>query len=284
MSSLLTLTQRHSVIYELQESAAADPEILRSEKSMRINEVAKLTGLTVRALHHYDNIGLLSPETEASGYRNYSREDLERLQEIMFFRELDFSLTEIKRIVDAPDFDRAKAMKNQRELLQKKFDRMKKLIGLIDKLLNGDDELSFKEFDESEIEKMKNMYAEEAKSRWGNTEAYKVSEKKTSTYTESDWNRINGEAVGVFRAFAAISDPASAEAQSLVARWQQLITNTYYPCTDEILSGLGEMYVLDERFTKSLDAYGEGTARMMSEAIKIYCEKKEESGFKTRKC
>ena len=80
---------------------------------MRINEVAKLTGLTVRALHHYDNIGLLSPETEASGYRNYSREDLERLQEIMFFRELDFSLTEIKRIVDAPDFDRAKAMERR---------------------------------------------------------------------------------------------------------------------------------------------------------------------------
>lgn len=150
---------------------------------MKISEVAKLSGITVRTLHYYDEIELLKPsETTEAGYRMYSSEDLERLQQILFFRELDFPLNEIKEIMLNPNYDKNEALNKHKEFLIEKRKRIDGLITLIDKTIKGDNNMSFKEFDNSKIEENKRKYAEEVKNRWGNTDAYKEYEKKTSSY------------------------------------------------------------------------------------------------------
>jgi DNA-binding transcriptional MerR regulator len=243
---------------------------------LKINEVAKLTGITVRTLHYYDEIGLLKPSqiTEA-GYRLYDEKDLAILQQILFFKELDFPLTEIKDIITNPNFDEGKALKNHKELLIKKRERIDKLITLVDNTIKGEDNMSFKEFDMTEIENNKNKYAKEVKERWGDTDAYAESQKKTQSYSKEQWKEITKETEDIFKAFADNRDksPSSQEVQELVKRWQDFITKRYYKCTDEILQGLGLMYVNDERFKENIDKSGVGTAKLMSEAIAIYCQK-----------
>lgn len=243
---------------------------------MRISEVAKLTGITVRTLHYYDEIGLLKPsEITEAGYRLYSREDLEILQQILFFRELDFPLSQIKEIMNNPNYDKEEALKKQKELLIQQRQRIEGLIKLIEKRIEGDNNMSFKEFDMNEIEENKKKYAKEVKERWGTSKAYEESEKKTSSYNKEKWGDINQETSEIFKGFAELrnSDPGSEEVQELVRRWQKYITDNFYICTNEILSGLGLMYVEDERFKENLDKNGEGTAKLMAEAIKIYCSK-----------
>ncbi|MDU3523024.1 MAG: MerR family transcriptional regulator [Clostridium saudiense] len=243
---------------------------------MRISEVAKLTGITVRTLHYYDEIGLLKPsEITEAGYRLYSREDLEILQQILFFRELDFPLSQIKEIMNNPNYDKEEALKKQKELLIQQRQRIEGLIKLIEKRIEGDNNMSFKEFDMNEIEENKKKYAKEVKERWGTSKAYEESEKKTSSYNKEKWGDINQETSEIFKGFAELrnSDPGSEEVQELVRRWQKYITDNFYTCTNEILSGLGLMYVEDERFKENLDKNGEGTAKLMEEAIKIYCSK-----------
>ena len=241
---------------------------------MKISEVAKLSGITVRTLHYYDEIGLLKPNkiTEA-GYRVYSNEDLETLQQILFFRELDFQLNEIKEIMMNPNYDKNKALNKHKELLIEKRERLDGLINLIDKTIKGDNNMSFKEFDNSKIEENKNKYAEEVKNRWGNTDAYKEYEKKTKSYDKNTWNTINEDMAKILKEFAdnRNEDPNSDIAQELVEKWRMYITSNFYNCTKEILSGLGLMYTSDERFKNNIDQYGEGTAEFMAKAIELYC-------------
>ena len=235
-----------------------------------------MSGITVRTLHYYDEIGLLKPnEITEAGYRLYSKEDLEILQQILFFRELDFPLSEIKEIMNNPNYDKEEALKKQKELLIQQGQRIDGLIKLIDKRIEGDNNMSFKEFDMNEIEENKKKYAKEVKERWGNTRAYEESEKKTSGYNKEKWGDINQETNEIFKAFAKLRycDPGSQEVQELVRAWQKYITDNFYTCTNEILAGLGLMYVQDERFKENLDKNGEGTAKLMAEAIEIYCSK-----------
>ena len=135
--------------------------------------------------------------------------------------------------------------------------------------------MEFEPFDTSEIDALRNQYAEEAKARWGNTEAYRESTKRAAKWTDADVARFQKESGEIFSAFAALvgTDPASAEAQAQVSRWKAFISESYYACTVEILAGLGQMYVLDERFAKNLDQFGAGTAQFMSDAIAVYCKK-----------
>ncbi len=135
--------------------------------------------------------------------------------------------------------------------------------------------MSFNEFDTTEIDEAKAKYAEEVTERWGNTDAYAQSQKKTTHYTKEDWTRINGEREDLQKQFAACieENPASKKVQELVRLWQKHITDYYYDCTKEILSGLGQMYVLDERFTKNIDKHGDGTAKFMNEAFEVYCKR-----------
>ena len=243
---------------------------------MKISEVAKLSGVTVRTLHYYDEIGLLKPsKTTEAGYRMYSIEDLEKLQQILFFRELDFPLNEIKEIMINPKYDKIEALNKHKELLIEKRKRIDGLVTLIDKTIKGDNNMSFKEFDNSKIEENKRKYAEEVKKRWGNTDAYKEYEKKTGSYDKNSWNTINEEMAEILKEFAdnRDKDVNSDIVQSLVEKWRGYITLNFYNCTKEILSCLGLMYTGDERFKENIDKYGEGTAEFMAKAIEIYCAK-----------
>lgn len=244
---------------------------------MKINEVAKLTGITVRTLHYYDEIGLLKPsEITATGYRIYDNQCLELLQQILFLRELDFSLNDIKDIIQNKNYNKNDALQKQKELLIKKRDRLNSLITLLNSTIKGENDMSFKQFDMTEIENTKKEYAKEVKERWGQTSAYAESEKKTANYDSEKWGMINEEGSSILKEFSAIRNEQcdSEKAQELIAKWQNYITKNFYKCTNKILSCLGMMYVGDQRFTENIDKNGKGTAEFMSKAIAYYCNKK----------
>lgn len=244
---------------------------------LHIREFAKLTGVSVRTLHYYDEIGLLKPCSvdEQNGYRLYDEQSLQRMQEILFYRELDFPLKSISEILSSPDYDKQTALREQKHLLILKKERLERLINALDSAMKGEN-MSMNVFDNSEFEAQREKYAKEAKEKWGGTAAYKESAEKTANYDKDKWKEINngmndiiGEFAECARSGAKPSDPS---AQALVKKWQDHISENYYACTKEILAGLGEMYTADERFKENIDKQGEGTAVFMSEAIKAYCE------------
>ena len=239
---------------------------------MTVNEVSKLTGVSIRTLQYYDKIGLLHPSgyTDA-GYRLYDDAALEILQQILLFRELEFPLKDIKEIISSPDFDRNKALEQQIELLTLKKEHIENLIGLARGIkLLGVRKMSFDAFDTKKIDE----YAARAKASWGTTSAYKEFEEKSKGRTKEQDQKIYQGMIDIFAQFGQIrdSDPASGEAQALVKNLQDYITEHMYTCTKEILSGLGKMYAGDGEFTKNIDSYGgEGTAEFASRAIGVYC-------------
>lgn len=235
---------------------------------MQIKEFAELTGVSVRTLHYYDEIGLLKPsEVDAqNGYRFYDEKSLERMQEILFYRELDFSLKTIAQILSSPDYDKQQALSRQRQLLIAKKERLEQLIVAIENVEKGK---SFMK--NNEYEKLKNKYAEEVKQRWGNTDAYKESESRNT-----DFSKAAALLDAVFEDFAELNrsgiSPDDEPAKVQVERLQQCITDNFYTCSGEILAGLGQMYVADERFKTNIDKHGEGTAAYVAACIKSYCE------------
>ena len=239
---------------------------------MTVNEVSKLTGVSIRTLQYYDKIGLLHPAkyTEA-GYRLYDDAALETLQQILLFRELEFPLKDIKEIISSPDFDRSKALGQQIELLTLKKEHIENLIALAKGIkLLGVKNMNFEAFDTSKIDE----YAAQAKASWGTTPAYKEFEEKSKGRTKEEDRKIYQGLIDLFAEFGAIrkADPASEEAQGLVKKLQAYITEHMYTCTKEILSSLGKMYAGGGDFTKNIDSYGgEGTAEFASRAIEIYC-------------
>lgn len=243
---------------------------------MKIHEVAKLTGVTVRTLHYYDHIGLLKPsEVMDTGYRVYNRESLELLQQILFFRELGFPLLEIKNIMNSPGYSRKEALLKHRELLLKKRQHLNGLIELVNDAIEGGTVMRFEEFDETEMEAMKTQYAAEVKERWGKTGAYTEYVEKTEGLKEAQWKKMMEGLGAIMQEFGEKRHlaPDSTPVQDLVKKWQDYITANYYTCTKEILSGLGKMYTGDVRFQKNIDKYGVGTAEFMANAVEIYCQK-----------
>lgn len=241
---------------------------------LTVSEVSRLSGVSVRALHHYDSIGLLKPTTVTeAGYRLYDENALARLQTILLLRELEFPLKEIKRIVENPDFDEKAALKQQIELLSLKRNRLDKLIALAREIYeSGVIKMNFEAFDKSAIE----AYANEAKEKWGDTTAYKEYEKRAENTTEAEQKVYSGELMQIFARFGEIKaeDPSSGKAKALAVELKDFISAHYYSCTTEILSGLGQMYVQDERFRKNIDAAGgEGTAEFAAKVIQSYCGK-----------
>ena len=243
---------------------------------MHIKEFADFTGVSVRTLHYYDEIGLLKPAIidKDNGYRYYDEKSAERMFEILFLRELDFSLSSIKDILSSPDYNKKEAFHKQKNLLKLKKERLERLIEALDKAEKG--EYDMKSLNNNEYEKAKNSYEKEVKEKWGHTDAYKQSQEKTADYSQEKWNDTTDGLMAVFGEFAEImkngktadSDEAIATAEKL----QAYITENFYTCTKEILSGLGEMYVLDERFKANIDRYGEGTAEYARDAIRNYCK------------
>ena len=237
-----------------------------------VKEVSKLTGVSVRTLHHYDAIGLLPPShvTEA-GYRLYDDKALEKLHTILFLRQLEFPLKEIRQILSSPDFDPVEALQQQIRLLQLKKEHLEKLIShakMIQK--TGVIPMNFKPFDTSKIDE----YSAQAKARWGATEAYREYEQKTKGQTKEQMQSTGGDLMDIFARMGTIRhmDPASPEAQAMVKALQDFITAHYYTCTKQILQGLGMMYIAGDSMTENIDAAGgEGTADFAHRAIEIYC-------------
>ncbi len=244
---------------------------------LQIKEFAELTGVSVRTLHYYDEIGLLRPSfvDEQNGYRFYDETSLERMQEILFYRELDFSLKSIAESLASPTYDKQKVLAEQKRLLTLKKDRLTRLIAALEQAEKG--EITMSAFENSEYETARQQYEDEAKQRWGNTEAYKESQSKTAEYSKDKWNDVLAGMNGIFTEFAECKKCGegadSDAAQRLVKKLQDYITANFYNCTDDILAGLGQMYVCDERFKNNIDNNGTGTAENVSEAIKIYCNK-----------
>lgn len=239
---------------------------------MMIKEFAKFTGVSVRTLHYYDEIGLLPPAFVDinTGYRYYDENSLLRMQEILFYRELDFPLKSIIEILSAPDYDIKKSLKEQKKLLIIKKERLERLISSIDDAMKGANIMNV--FDNSKFEK----YKSEVKEKWGKTEAYKEYEKKTKNYSAQHSKDIADSLDLIMKEFSAClknsAAPDSDEAQCLVKKLRNHINDNYYHCTDEILSNLGQMYVADERFKTNIDRHADGTAEFICAAIDFYCQ------------
>lgn len=236
-----------------------------------VNEVSKLTGVSIRTLQYYDKIGLLTPamRTEA-GYRLYDDTALERLQQILLFRELEFPLSDIRAVLEAPDFDRKKAITQQIELLTLKKQRLEAIIGLAYKIRDkGENIMDFNVFDTSKIEE----YTKRAKTEWGDTKEYEEYTSKSSKRTKEDEKNIAAGLMAVFADFGKLKDGSTdtPEAMEHVKRLQQYITDNYYNCTDEMLMSLGQMYSASDEFKENIDkAGGTGTADFVTKAISAY--------------
>lgn len=238
---------------------------------MTVKEISEKTGVSVRTLHYYDEIGLLRPDyvTEA-GYRMYGKDSLMRLQKILLLRELEFPLKAIARILDDPDVDKAAAMEEQIRLLTLKRNRLSGLISLAERIRKGEDIVDFNAFDKRQIDE----YEKEVQQRWGDTNEYKEY-KRRGLYGMEDYRAATQAIVDCFVGFGALKegDPASEEAKLQAKQLQDTITANYYPCSKEILAQLGTMYTADERFTEYIDQTGgEGTAEFASKAIENYCK------------
>ena len=238
-----------------------------------VKEVSVLTGVSVRTLHHYDAIGLLKPSRIThSGYRLYDDGALKRLQTILIFRELEFPLKEIVRILDSPDFDPMTALDQQIELLQLRRDHLDNLIAHARNIKEtGVIDMSFKAFDKSKME----AYEAQAREKWGKTDAYKEFERKTAGKTSEQMAAAGDGLMDIFRELGAVSHlaPESEEVQALIGKLQSFITEHYYTCTKQILFGLGQMYAAPGEMKDNIDkAGGKGTGAFAKAAIEIYCK------------
>lgn len=242
---------------------------------MTVKQVSDLTGVSIRTLQYYDKTGLLSPAayTEA-GYRLYDDTALERLQQILLFRELEFPLKDIKAILDSPDFDRNKALQQQIELLELKKEHLENLITFARGLkMIGVKAVNFKAFDTSKLDE----YSKKAKENWGNTPAYKEYKEKTKNRTKEEDAALAEEFMGFFAELGTMRElaPEDEKVQTQIKRIQDYITEHLYTCTDEILAGLGKMYAGGGDFTENIDKVGgKGTAELAAKAIEVYCNSK----------
>lgn len=237
-----------------------------------VKEVSSLTGVSIRTLHYYDSIGLLKPtQTTESGYRLYDDTALERLQTILLFRELQFPLKEIRRILDSPAFDRNRALEQQIELLRLRKEHIENLITLARGIqMIGVKTLDFSAFDTRKIDD----YAAQAKAAWGTTEAYREFEEKAKMRTPEEDQSLSKEMMEIFREFGEIrkGNPTEEHSQQLVGKLRDFITQNFYTCTTQILLSLGKMYAGGGRMTENIDEVGgRGTAEFVCQAISFYC-------------
>ena len=231
-----------------------------------VSQVSSLTGVSVRTLHHYDAVGLLRPtQVTEAGYRLYDDAALERLHSILLFREMDFPLEEIKKILDEPDFDPMEALSRQIRILEAKKERLEAVIAQAKQMHEkGSFGMKKEHFDK---------YSQEAKARWGGTSAWKEYEEKAEGRTGDRERELGEGLMGIFTRMGQIRhlSPDSAEAQDLVRELRGYITEHYYDCTPQILRGLGQMYAAGGEFTENIDkAGGPGTAVFARDAIEIY--------------
>ncbi len=249
--------------------------------SYSVGQVARLARVSVRTLHHYHQIGLLVPSGHSpAGYRRYSDTDLERLQRVLFYRELGFPLDEIVSLLDDPTIDAEAHLRRQHDLLNRRIERLQDMVTAVERAMEAQKvgisltpEERFEVFGESDPA----QYADEAKERWGDTDAYKQSMRRTSRYTKEDWLKIKSEAAELNQRFAAALTGGvaahSAPAMDLAEEHRQQINRWYYDCGYDIHRGLAEMYLADQRFTKNYDDIVPGLAQFVHDAIQANADR-----------
>lgn len=245
---------------------------------MTVKAFAALCDVSVRTLHYYDEIGLLSPSAvdTHNGYRYYDEQALERMQAILFYRELHFPLKQIAAMLSSPQYDRQTMLSEQKHLLLLEKQRLERVIAAIEQLEKGETIMYQEPKDHETFQQVAQQYRQEAEQRWGQTDAYREFAQKTKGHSDEQQQAAIEGMEALTEDFAAYcregiapSDPA---VQALVTRWQDYITEHYYTCTDTILAGLGEMYAADERFRRNLDRHGKGTADYLRAAIRCYVQ------------
>ena len=238
----------------------------------KVSEVAKIAHVSVRTLHHYDAVGIFVPsERNEAGYRLYTDADLTRLQQILFYRELGFTLEEIGELMSNPRRDRRDALRAQRELILEQQRRLAAILRQIDRTLEGETMMANEEMFEVFGTFKPKDYEEEAEERWGATEAYRESARRTKKYTKEDWKRYASENDAVQKQIASLMDqgvkPRDPRAMDLAEQHRLLIDKWFYPCSHAMHAGLGDMYVNDPRFTSTLDKVHAGLAQYLCDAI-----------------
>jgi DNA-binding transcriptional MerR regulator len=254
---------------------------MAEERTYQVKEVATLTGVSVRALHHYDELGLLVPSRRsAAGYRLYIDADLLRLQQILIGRELGLSLEEIKRSLDDPAFDRRAALELQRAELAARVARTAAMLRAVDAALaalKGEGERTMDEMTNDELSVLfegfdPSRHEDEVKERWGQTDAYAESARRTRQYTKADWERYKAESHAIMEAAAALfraNAPTGGEdARKTAEEHRLLIDRWFYPCDRRMHVKLADMYEADLRFAENIDKYGQGLTGWLSAAIR----------------
>ncbi|MCM2577659.1 MerR family transcriptional regulator [Streptomyces meridianus] len=240
-----------------------------------VGQVAGFAGVTVRALHHYDEIGLLTPSARSrAGHRRYDAADLDRLQRILFYRDLGFPLDEVAVLVDDPQADPQEHLRRRLALLAGRIEQLQKMAAAVEHAMEAQKmgialtpEEKFEVFGDHDPDR----YDEEARRRWGGTDPYRESQRRAAARTKEDWLRIKAEADENVRGFVALMEAGAApdceEAMDLAEEHRQQICRNFYDCDHEMHTGLAEMYVSDHRFTAVYDEARPGLAAYLREAV-----------------
>jgi DNA-binding transcriptional MerR regulator len=251
---------------------------------LTVGQLAELAGVTVRTLHHYDEIGLLSPSGRtAAGYRAYDAADAERLRQVLTYRRLGFGLREVAELVSDPAADAIAHLRRQRELLVAQKEQAAALIAAIDKELEaramGINLTPQEQLEVFGTDKAGGEWAEEARERWGDTDAYQASQRRTAGYTKADWTRITAEADavrdGLAGALRAGLPAAGAQATDLAERHRQHISQYFYECGYPMHRGLADMYLADPRFTQHYESVEPGLAQYVHDAIHANADRRQ---------
>ncbi|THA36647.1 MerR family transcriptional regulator [Streptomyces sp. A1277] len=248
-----------------------------------VGQVAGFAGVTVRTLHHYDSIGLLSPSGRShAGHRRYNDADLDRLQQILFYRELGFPLDEIEALLDDPDADPQKHLRRQHALLSHRIAELQRMAAAVETAMearrmgiNLTPEEKFEVFGDKDPE----QYAEEAERRWSGTDSYAESQRRAARYTKEDWQRMKAEVdawAERYQALMEAGEPATGERAMDMAEEHRLhISGWFYECGYEMHRCLGEMYVADPRFKAFYESMRPGLAEHLREAIDANARRRE---------
>lgn len=246
-----------------------------------VGEVARLAGVTVRTLHHYDEIGLLRPGGRTpAGYRWYDDADLLRLQRILAYRELGFALDDIGRLLDVPhgagdgpDGELA-LLRRQRDMLAQRIERLQQVLTAVETTMEARTmgiELTPQEILEVFGDEDPTRYADEAAGRWGETDAHKQSQARSRSYGKADWQAMKGEQEGTTAGYAAVMSgglpPDSPEAMDAAEAHRLMITKWFYDCDPGMHRALGDLYVEDARFTAYYERTAPGLARWVRDAV-----------------
>lgn len=245
-------------------------------KRYTVNQLAQLANISTRTLRHYDHIGLLQPAfCGDNGYRYYQHQQLALLMQILFYKELDFSLDEIKQIIHNPNFDKFEAFKQQKQILELQALRTQRLIKTVDQILQSmkgnktmNTHKNYQAFNTDNID----QYKDEVKARWGHTDAYRQSQERYKKWSKQELETIKQEGITITNQLAEVMDKPfdDSQVQKLIAQHHHHI-NRFYDCSIEMYRGLGEMYFADPRFAKYYEDIKPGLAKFMNVAIDFYC-------------